>query len=195
MIKNRTLSILPALTAIALAMAARGAFAAEFAVPQLPQSPYDDTEISTNVAFSAGGDDARTFSLSLALDATPSNTLQLAFGRDVDSDGVLSWQETDFLLGWRCGEWFFRDKTVDVERAVPRNPGHRRLEWRVMLDGGRAPRGVSSKDGSYDMGFAVSPGMFNASWDLMRVTARGMPGPVYAADGKVSAPGFSIRMR
>ena len=65
----------------------------------------------------------------------------------------------------------------------------------MTLDGSRAPRGVSSKDGSYDMGFAVSPGMFSASWDLMRVTARGMPGPVYAADGKVSAPGFSIRMR
>ena len=78
--KNRNLSILPALTAVVLAMAARGAFAAGgFAVPQLPQSPYDDTEISTNVAFSAGGGDARTFSLSLALDATPSNTLQLAF--------------------------------------------------------------------------------------------------------------------
>ena len=58
---KRTISLLPALTAIALAMAARGAFAAEFAVPQLPQSPYDDTEISTNVAFSAGGDDARTY--------------------------------------------------------------------------------------------------------------------------------------
>ena len=80
MIKNRTLSILPALTAVAFAMAARGVFAAEFAVPQLPQSPYDDTEISTNVAFSAGGDDARTFSLSLALDAAPSNTLHRAFG-------------------------------------------------------------------------------------------------------------------
>ena len=79
--KNRNLSPLPALTAVVLAMAARGAFAADgFAVPQLPQSPYDDTEISTNVAFSAGDDDARTFSLSLALDATPSNTLQLAFG-------------------------------------------------------------------------------------------------------------------
>ncbi len=79
--KNRNLSLLPALTAVAIATAARGAFAAGgFAVPQLPQSPYDDTEISTNVAFSAGGDDARAFSLSLALGATPSNTLQLAFG-------------------------------------------------------------------------------------------------------------------
>ena len=77
---KRTISPLPALTAVAIATAARGAFAAKFAVPQLPQSPYDDTEMSTNVAFSAGGDDARTFSLSLALDATPSNTLQLAFG-------------------------------------------------------------------------------------------------------------------
>ena len=71
---------------------------ARVVVPQLPPSPYDDTEISTNVTFSAGGDDARIFSLSISIDATPTNTLQIAFGRDENSDGILDWQEMEFLL-------------------------------------------------------------------------------------------------
>ena len=84
---------------LVVAFLALSAFAgARVVVPQLPPSPYDDTEISTNVTFSAGGDDARIFSLSISIDATPTNTLQIAFGRDENSDGILDWQETEFLL-------------------------------------------------------------------------------------------------
>ena len=127
-----------------MACAATALAAARVVVPQLPPSPYDDTEISTNVVFSAGRDDSRLFSLSLSVDATPSNTVQIAFGSDGDSDGVLSWRETD---------------------------------------------------GGDDIGFVVTPGMFRPNWNLMRVTVRGMPGPVFAAEGEVSAPGFSMRVR
>ena len=85
--------------AILVTLLAFSAFAgARVVVPQLPPSPYDDTEISTNVTFSAGGDDARIFSLSISIDATPTNTLQIAFGRDENSDGILDWQEMEFLL-------------------------------------------------------------------------------------------------
>jgi len=168
---------------------------ARVVVPQLPPSPYDDTEISTNVTFSAGGEDSRLFSLSLAVDATPSNTLQLAFGQDVNSDGVLEWQETDFLLGWRCGAWFFRDKTAESVALSAQEPGQRRLEWRLALNRDRAPCALSATDSGLELGFAVSPGMFRPAWNMMRVTARGLPGPVYAADGSVSAPGFSVRVR
>ena len=100
MMKNRTQSILPALTTVALAMAARGAFAAVgFTVPQLPESPYDDTEIATNFVFSAQFDNARTFSVDLDFEAASTNTLELAFGSDANSDGELGWDETDFILG------------------------------------------------------------------------------------------------
>ena len=164
-------------------------------VPQLPPSQYDDTEMSTNVAFFAGSDDARMFSLSLSIDATPTNTLQVAFGCDGNSDGILDWQETEFLLGWKCGEWFFRDKTTETESVFARECGLRCLEWRVVLDSARAPRSLVATDGGQDLGFAVSPGMFNRDWNLMRVTARGIPGPIYSAEGAVSAPGFSVRVR
>ena len=164
-------------------------------VPQLPPSQYDDTEMSTNVAFFAGSDDARMFSLSLSIDATPTNTLQVAFGCDGNSDGILDWQETEFLLGWKCGEWFFRDKMSETEAVSARGSGRRSLEWKVSLDRARAPQGLAATDGGQDLGFAVSPGMFSRDWNLMRVTARGIPGPIYSAEGAVSAPGFSVRVR
>lgn len=169
--------------------------AAKIVVPQLPQSPYDDTEISTNVTFFAGNEYSRLFMLSLAIDATSSNTLQLAFGQDINSDGVLDWQETDFLFGWRCGAWFFRDKTVEAASMFARNPGLRRLEWRLALDADRVPHALCAVDAGTDLGFSVSPGMFRQSWNMMRVTARGLSGPVYAAEGLIAAPGFSIRIR
>ena len=78
---------------VALLVHASAFAGARVVVPQLPPSPYDDTEISTNLMFSAGGDDSRFFSLSISIDATPTNTLQIAFGRDENSDGILDWQE------------------------------------------------------------------------------------------------------
>jgi hypothetical protein len=169
--------------------------AERFGVPQLPESPFDDTEISTNIAFSAGDASVRTFSLSLALDASPSNTVQLAFGMDADSDGVLSWAETDFLLGWRCGGWFFRDKVTSTEAFVAREAGPRTLDWALTVGPDQVPRSLTAKEGSLGLGFAASRGMFDPSWNRVRVTLRGLPGPIYAANGGVFAPGFAIRLR
>ena len=51
MIKNRMLSLLPALTAIALAMAARGAFADRVVtLPSLPEAGLPNSEVTTNIA-------------------------------------------------------------------------------------------------------------------------------------------------
>ena len=169
--------------------------ASRLEVPGLPQSPFDDTEISTNIAFSAGDAASRLFSIALELNATPSNTVQLAFGMDADSDGVLSWAETDFLLGWRCGGWFFRDKVTGTEAFVAREAGPRTLDWALTVGPDQVPRSLTAKEGSLDLGFAASRGMFSPSWNRVRVTLRGLPGPIYAANGGVFAPGFAIRLR
>ena len=51
MIKNRTLSILPALTAVAFVMAARGAFADRVvSLPSLPEAGLPNSEVTTNIA-------------------------------------------------------------------------------------------------------------------------------------------------
>ena len=70
-------------------------------LPVLSDPVYADTEVSTNVAFNPVRSDARQFGISMDFSGTPSNCVQIAFGRDADSDGDLSADETRLVLGWR----------------------------------------------------------------------------------------------
>ena len=68
--KHQSTTYFTALSAIAVAMAARGAFATvRFTAPQLPESPYYDTEVATNAAFCAVSVSDNRFWLSIELDA------------------------------------------------------------------------------------------------------------------------------
>ena len=58
------------------------AFASAVDVTGLSVSTCVDTESSTNVVFSTGCAEVRTFNLSFELDAAQSNNLTVAFGRD-----------------------------------------------------------------------------------------------------------------
>ena len=58
-------------------------------VPSLPPSDFADTEIVTNVPFSAGGAHDREFILSIALAASASNDVEVALGVDADANGML----------------------------------------------------------------------------------------------------------
>ena len=175
---KRTMSLLRMLTAVALALAARGAFAAVgFAAPQLPESPYDDTEIATNFVISAQFDNAR------------------AFGVDDDSNGELAWNETDFILGWRCGEWFCRDMALDAGHSLSASVGTKQFRWTLGLNSDMTPLSLSVRDGSVSIPFPVSAGMFSPEWNVCRVTARGMGGQLYVAKGSLIAPGFTLRFK
>ena len=65
------------------------AYARTIVVPPQPVSPYADTEVSTNIQFSASSEHAREIEMRFALDGCASNCIQVAFGRDADGDGVL----------------------------------------------------------------------------------------------------------
>ena len=70
------------------ALCAAGGFGASvMRQSSLPVSGFSDTEAVTNVVFSFAEDVARDFSVRLELDATPSNCVEVAFGRDADGDG------------------------------------------------------------------------------------------------------------
>ena len=89
--------------------------ATTFAVNAMPEAAHDDTEVVTNHSFSAICFDSRVFSFTLELDATPSNNVEVAFGRDADGDGVLSRFEATMRVGWDCGVWEIVDcATGDV---------------------------------------------------------------------------------
>ncbi len=90
------------------ALAASVALSGALTVAAPDVSTYADTEAATNVFFSAGDADARLFSLSLELDATESNNVCVAFGRDANDNGVLEREEADAVVGWDSGSWSFR---------------------------------------------------------------------------------------
>ena len=75
----------------------------------LPPAVHADTETVTNVPFATALDVAGRLSFGLVCRATPSNNVEVAFGRDSDGNGMLDVGEEDCIVGWDCGVWFVRE--------------------------------------------------------------------------------------
>ena len=84
-------------------------FARTIVVPAQPVSPYLDTEVSTNCVLHRSRIDARTFDVHFQFEGTPTNNLEVAFGRDSNTNGVLDVQEIDTAYGWRGGRYFIEN--------------------------------------------------------------------------------------
>ena len=82
-------------------------------VEGLPAWEFADTEVSTNVPFAFPQANVKHVLLSLELAGTPSNNVEVAFGRDANTNGVLEIGETGFELGWDCGRWKVREGIRD----------------------------------------------------------------------------------
>jgi len=138
-----------------------------------PPSPYADTESVTNVAFCAGVLGDNVFSLSLALDASSSNNVEVAFGYDANGNGTLDDSEASFAVGWDCGEWFFRDIAADVADSYVGSCGRKKLDWNLYLDQSLAPKALRVNAGGAALPFIKTATMYDPSWNVARVTVRG----------------------
>ena len=141
--------------------------------PMPPPSPYADTESVTNVTFCAGVPGDNFFSLSLALDASPSNNVEVAFGCDANGNGSLDDSEAAFAVGRDCGEWFFRDITADIAGTYADACGRKKLDWNLRLDQSLAPKALRANVGGAALPFPMMVTMYDPSWNVARVTARG----------------------
>ena len=149
---------------------------------RLPEPIFADTEVSTNVAMRAWGENARQFSVTLQFDATPSNNVQVAFGTDASADGNLSDEEAGLTLGWDCGSWFMAsDSATNRFTAAPSGSSARKeLSFQMSLGADGLPRKLELADGTSPLAFTglnLSPAppawMFSKDWDLLKVVARG----------------------
>ena len=118
--------------------------AAVFAVPEMPEAEWDDTEVVTNAALPAARADSRVFAFTLELDATASNNVEVAFGHDADHDGVLSRGEAGLLVGWDCGEWKVVDCATGDEMVEQGTEGRVSLDWRLVFNAADVPRSLSA---------------------------------------------------
>ena len=138
-----------------------------------PPSPYADTESVTNAAFCAGAPGDNEFSLSIELDASPSNNVEVAFGCDANGNGALDDAEASFAVGWDCGEWFFRDIVADVADSCVGACGREKLDWSIRLDQSLAPKTLRAQADGAALPFSMTETMYDPSWNMARVTARG----------------------
>ena len=91
---------------VAGAFFASAAFARQIVIPALPVSSFADTEVSTNVVIHEGRTDVRNVQIHFQLEGTPTNNLEVAFGCDANTNGVLDVWEIETVYGWRAGRYF-----------------------------------------------------------------------------------------
>ena len=165
-------------------LAASSAGAVTLDVSRLPEPTFADREVSGDSALPAGrtGGDFRVFRLELVFDASPSNNVQVAFGRDnLPADGLLAAEETDWIVGWDCGEWFIRPQGLRERYAfAPQSAaGRRTLTAEIRVSAAGVPQGAVFSDGGAAFTFqglalAPSPDWLKPDlWTDLRVTVRG----------------------
>ena len=136
------------------------------------------TEVSTNVAFNTVRSDVREVRMHFAFENTSSNCVQVAFGRDADGDGVLSFDETDAVYGWRNGRYFAEDVKTGVRIEDPEATTGRALSVRMRMSKESLPAHFAATNGVGvavldDIATSVPEWIYRPEWNLMRVTRRG----------------------
>ena len=148
-------------------------------VPMLPSVEYIDLETTTNVAIEVWRQHVNHLALELQGLTTPSNNVEVAFGVDGNTNGVLECAEIDCAVGWDCGAWFVQcgvDGIESREVASPINE-HGRLSWTVWLDAetGKPERlDARSNDLPLFQELSQVDWIYNPQWNLMRLTGRGL---------------------
>ena len=168
-----------------------------------PVTEWADCEASTNAVLPAATWQRRGhFDVQLSV-ARGTNLVQVAFGRDADCDGVLSYGETALVVGRGPGEVFFEDVAARrryAEQVPPSGTGRRGLDLHVSLDGQGAPVGFSAKSeagGSVFSGWRHAPPAFcfDPSWNMVRVVSAGSDGADGRARVKIGPDGTVFIMR
>ena len=123
-----------AFAAILIALAASVASAGTIPVPVVPESLFADTESVTNATVRASLiQRARTFSGDVALYATPSNALEVAFGTSRNGDGVLLPGDESLCVGWEDGAWFIASPTNRIASATQAGASRRSLAFSARV--------------------------------------------------------------
>ena len=181
-------------------LAAAAAGARSVSPGRLPRGEYADTEATTNVPFAFGPQGAKRFQFELGLAGTPSNNVQLAFGRDADLDGALSACETDMAFAWDCGEWRIVDGATGeaLSSAAATTNGVKRLSWELILRRGSPSRLAVTENGVAlfsDLADSPMPWVHSMDWDILRLTVRGADAPSEDVRVGVEISGFSLKLR
>ncbi|MBQ3807517.1 MAG: hypothetical protein II840_06120 [Kiritimatiellae bacterium] len=167
--------------AMLVILLAFSAFAgARVAVSSLPISQFADTEVFTNIVLHGRRTDTWKVDLHIQLAGTSTNDLEVAFGRDVNTNGVLEVEEIETMYGWRGGRYFIENvpawERIEEEAATNALCG----VCDIHLDNNSSvvPRRFAATCGGVAAfgGLATTPSpawLFRREWDMVRVVRRG----------------------
>ena len=141
-------------------------------VSALPQSEYADTEVSTNIAFAVERPAMTRIEFTVALDATPTNNVEVAIGTDTNSDGNLAVEEAAYVFGYDCGTWFARSAGLECLGSLE------------GLGGGRVEKT-----------FVLKRRQLDTAWNLVKVTRRGCVSACELVEANGRKPGFKLEVR
>ena len=181
---------------------AAAASARTILVPTQPVSPFADTEVSTNIVLHASRTDTREFGIHIQLDGTQTNDLEVAFGRDANTNGVLEVDEVETVYGWRAGRYFVENvrawERIETEAATNALCGV--VDVQLRNDAQTAPRRFTATCGgvaAFPELATMSPPawLFREEWDMVRVTRRGAGVPSEWVRCDIEYASFAIRLR
>lgn len=155
-------------------------FARTIIVPTQPVSEFADTEVSTNIVMHTSRTDTRDVEIHIQLAGTPTNNLEVAFGRDVNTNGVLEAEEIETVYGWRAGRYFIENtcswERFETEAATNALCGV--VDIQLKTNAEIVPKRFTATCGGETAfaGLATRPPpawLFREGWNMVRVTRRG----------------------
>ena len=152
--------------------------ALRIAVGELPPCDFADTECSTNFPVAVDFTSMSRFVFDLALDASPSNSVEVAIGTDADGDGNLSVEESAYAFGYDCGAWFCRDTAKN------------RLDALAAVSAA-----AFSPTNRLKRLFTLNRHKVKSVWNLAKVTRRGSAPIGESASVRGRLPGFKLSIR
>ena len=148
-------------------------------VPTQPVSPFADTEVSTNVVIHESRTDVRNVQIHFQLEGTPTNNLEIAFGCDANTNGVLDVSEIETVYGWRGGCYFENRRSWErIETPAAASALGGVIDIQLQHDKHFVPKNFVATCGgeSAFAGLSTTPPpawLFRREWNMVRVVRRG----------------------
>jgi len=171
-------------------------------VPTQPVSPFADTEVSTNVVIHESRADVRDVQIHFQLEGTPTNNLEVAFGCDANTNGVLDVSEIETVYGWRGGRYFIENvrawERFEIPAAASALCGV--IDIQLQNDKQFVPRSFAATCGGEPAFAALSTTppptwLFRNEWNMARVVRRGAGTPSEWVRCDIKHDSFAIKVR
>ena len=160
--------------ALAAAGAARAAETTRLRMADAGESGFADLESFATFSLPPAG--AGNWRLTLSLEGTPSNCVEVAFGRDADTNAVLDVEEITATVGWDRGVWFVGGG-AGLEERFTATPSGGTLTLDIYLTSAGVMRPAAFREGNSPLPFADMPPvpawLDPRRWGTARLTARG----------------------